>query len=163
MLSEATDDWNMDPFFVEANFFTDTILLCLSKFISSRSIFLSSFSPEICILLSLKQSRWPVVFGTDSGNWQPTEIRATTLQEGLRFAKKWDLDGLVLASEPFVYAPQLVRFVKGQGMVCATYGVLNDEVEGVTVVFLSSCTWLVRDADEALHRSRAKPMWTLLL
>ncbi|KAH8784838.1 hypothetical protein F5882DRAFT_518383 [Hyaloscypha sp. PMI_1271] len=127
------DDWNMDPFFVETNFFTDTILLCLSKYISSRSILLSSFSPEICILLALKQSRWPVLFGNDSGNWQPTEVRATTLQEGLSFAKKWNLDGLVLASEPFVYAPQLVGFVKGTGMVCATYGVLNDEVEGVVI------------------------------
>lgn len=126
----------MDPFYVEANFFTDTILLCLSEHISSRSILLSSFSPEICILLALKQSRWPVFFGNDSGNWQPTEVRATTLQEGVRFAKKWNLDGLVIASEPFVYAPQLVGYVKGTGMVCAIYGALNDEVEGVTVCFL---------------------------
>lgn len=134
MLSEATDDWKMDPFFVEANFFTDTILLCLAKHISIRAVLLSSFSPEICILLACKQSRWPVVFGTDSGNWQSTDVRATNLQEAVSFAKKWELDGIVLASEPFVFAPQLVKFVKEEkGMVCATYGALNDEVEEVIV------------------------------
>jgi glycerophosphoryl diester phosphodiesterase len=98
MLSEATDDWKMDPFFIEANFFTDTVLLCLAKHISTRPILLSSFSPEICTLVALKQARWPVVFLTDAGNWQPTEVRATNLQEGVRFAKKWDLDGLALAA-----------------------------------------------------------------
>ena len=92
MLSEATVDWNMDPFFIEANFFTDTILLCLSKHISTRAVILSSFSPEICVMLARKQSRWPVVFGTDSGNWQPTDVRATNLQEAVSFAKKWEID-----------------------------------------------------------------------
>lgn len=103
MLSEATVDWNMDPFFIEANFFTDTILLCLSKHISTRAVLMSSFSPEICIMLARKQFRWPVFFGTDSGNWQPTDVRATNLQEAVSFSKKWELDGVVLASEPFCF------------------------------------------------------------
>lgn len=114
MLLEATVDWKMDPFFIETNFFTDTILLCLSKHISTRAVLLSSFSPEICIMLALKQFRWPVVFGTDSGNWQPTDVRASNLQEAVSFAKKWELDSVVLTSEPFVLAPQLVGFVKGK-------------------------------------------------
>lgn len=135
MLSE-TVEWNMDPFFIEANFFTDTILLCLSKHISTRAVLLSTFNPDICILLARKQARWPIFFCTDSGNSQQTDVRAQNLQEAVRFAKKWELDGVVLASEPFVLAPQLVGFVKGKGLVCATYGELNDEVEGVTVSVL---------------------------
>ncbi len=87
-------------------------------------------------MLARKQGRWPVIFGTDSGNWQPTDVRAKNLQEAVSFAKNWELDGVLLASEPFVLAPQLVGFVKEKGMVCATYGVLNDEVEGVTVSVL---------------------------
>lgn len=133
MLSEATVDWNMDPFFVEANFFTDTILVCLAEHISTRSVLLSSFSPEICILLARKQSRWPVLFLTDSGNSTQADVRATNLQEAVSFAQKWELDGVVLASEPFVFAPQLVEYVKGKRMVCATYGALNDDVKGATV------------------------------
>ena len=135
MLSEIVE-WNMDPFFIEANFFTDTILMCLSKHISTRAVVLSSFSPDICILLARKQARWPVFFCNDSGNSQQNDVRAQNLQEAVNFAKKWELDGVVLASEPFVLAPQLVGFVKGKGMVCATYGELNDEVDGVTVSVL---------------------------
>lgn len=124
----------MGPYFVEANFFTNTILLCLSKHISTRAVLLSSFSPEICIMQARKQCRWPVVFGTNSGSWQPTDVCATSLQEAISFAKKWELDGVLLASGPFVLAPNLVGFVKGKGLVCATYGVLNDEVEGAIIV-----------------------------
>ena len=138
MLSEATVDWNMDPFFVEANFFTDTILLCLAKHISTRAVLLS-FSPEICILLARKQSRWPVFFRTDAGNSIQTDIRATNLQDAVSFAKKWELEVVVTASEPFVLAPKLVEFVKEKRMVCATYGAMNDEVEGATVSIPSSC------------------------
>ncbi len=139
MLSEATVDWNMDPFFVEANFFTDTILLCLAEHISTRAVLPSSFSPEICILLARKQSRRPVVFLTVSGNSTQTDVRATNLQEAVSFAKKWEIDGIVLASEPFVLAPQLVEFVKAKRMICATYGALNDDVKGATVSILSYC------------------------
>ncbi|MCJ1345763.1 hypothetical protein MMC31_003972 [Peltigera leucophlebia] len=62
-------------------------------------------NPEICILLARKQFCWPVVFGTDSGNWQPTDVRATNLQEAVTFAKKWELYGVALASEPFALTP----------------------------------------------------------
>lgn len=162
MLSEATVDWNMDPFFIEANFFTDTILLCLSKHISTRAVLLSSFSPEICIMLARKQSRWPVAFCTDSSNWQASDVRATNLQEAVNFAKKWELDGVVLSSEPFVLAPQLVGFVKGKGMVCGTYGAFNDEVDGFTVSV--RCHTLVRSlvcgADNVVFRFRPRLGWT---
>ena len=156
MLSEATVDWHMDPFSIEANFFTDTILLCLSKHISTRAVLLSSFSPEICIMLAHKQSRWPVAFITDSGNSQPADVRATSLQEAVSFAKRWKLDGVVLASEPFVLAPQLVGFVKSKGIICATYGALNDSVDEVTVSVhcYARVRSLVCGADNAVFRSR---------
>ena len=133
MLSEAILDWNMDPFFVEVNCFADTILLCLAKYISTRTVILSSFSPEICILLTRKQSRWPVAFLTDSGCSPQADVRATSVQEAVNFAKSWDLDGVVCASDPYVFAPHLVESVKQKGLVTATYGALNDDVKGVTV------------------------------
>lgn len=133
MLSEAIVDWNMDPFFVEVNYFTNTILLCLAKHISTRTVMLSSFSPEICILLTRKQSRWPVAFLTDSGCSPQADVRATSVQEAVNFAKSWDLDGVVCASDPYIFAPHLVESVKQKGLVTATYGALNDDVEGVTV------------------------------
>ena len=65
-------------------------------------------------MLARKQFCWPVVFVTDSGHWHPTDVRATNLQEAVGFAKKWELDDVALASEPFVLALQLVGFVKGK-------------------------------------------------
>ena len=39
---------------------------------------------------------------------------------------------MVCASDPYVLAPHLVDCVKQKGLVTATYGALNDDVEGVT-------------------------------
>ena len=90
-------------------------------------------------MLARKQSRWPIFFLTNAGNSIQTDIRAINLQEAVSFAKKWELEGVVIVSEPFVLAPKLVDFVKEKRMVCATYGAMNDEVEGATVSIPSSC------------------------
>lgn len=105
MLSEAIIDWKIDSFFIKANFFTDIILLCLSKYISTQAVLFSSFSPKICIMLALKHFYWLVVFDIDSRNWQLTNIRTLNLQETISFAKKWEIDSVVLANEPFIFTP----------------------------------------------------------
>lgn len=113
---EATVNWNIDLFFIAASFFLPTILLLLAKHIYIRSTLLSSFNSKICILLARKQFCWPVIFGTDSGNWQQTNVHATKLPEAVSFAKGWELDGIVLASKPFVFTPHLVGFIQGKEM-----------------------------------------------
>lgn len=61
------------------------------------------------------------------------EMRGGSLQVAIRFAKQWDLAGLVLASETFVLCPRLIRYVKKRGLKCASYGPLNDVPENVKV------------------------------
>jgi glycerophosphodiester phosphodiesterase len=39
----------------------------------------------------------------------------------------------VSAAEPLVMCPRLVRVVKESGLVCVSYGVLNNEPENVKV------------------------------
>ena len=90
-------------------------------------------------MLSLKQSRWPIFFGNDSGNWQPSELRAKNMQEGSRFAKRWGLDGLALASEPLVMSPGLIGYTKEKGLVVASYGTWNDEPEKAKVNLCLDC------------------------
>jgi glycerophosphodiester phosphodiesterase len=53
MLFEAYD-WGMEPSAVEVNHLVDRILDCVYRHAGNRQIFFSSFSPEICILLSKK-------------------------------------------------------------------------------------------------------------
>ena len=134
--------WNMDPYAVELNTYVDAILDVVFEYGADRQITFHSFSPEICILTSLKQRQFPVLFANDSGNTPAGDPRAANLQEAIQFAKRWNLSGLVMASEPYVMCPRLLEFTKSSGIRCATYGVLNDTPEGAKVItfFRSSIT-----------------------
>ncbi|MCJ1309832.1 Glycerophosphocholine phosphodiesterase [Agyrium rufum] len=98
---------------------------------SRRPIIFSSFHPSICLLLSLKQPSIPVLFLTDAGTCPVGDIRASSLQEAIRFASRWNLLGVVSSVEPFLLAPRLIRVVKDSGLVCVSYGEGNDQEEGV--------------------------------
>lgn len=130
MLSESQDE-EMDWYAVELNSFVDTVLTKVYDFGEGRNIMFSSFNPDICLLLSFKQPSIPVLFLTDSGNFPVGDVRASSLQEAIRFAARWNLLGIVSACEPFVIAPRLVKVVKESGLVCMSYGTMNNEPENV--------------------------------
>lgn len=96
-----------------------------------RHIIFSSFNPDICLLLSFKQPSIPVLFLTDAGTEPAGDVRAQSLQAAIRFASRWNLLGIVSAAEPLVLCPRLVRVVKGSGLVCVSYGVLNNDTRNV--------------------------------
>ncbi|ETI21141.1 hypothetical protein G647_07485 [Cladophialophora carrionii CBS 160.54] len=126
MLFESEDE-EMDTYAVELNSFVDTVLTKVYDLGKGRNIIFSSFNPDICLMLSFKQPSIPVLFLTDSGTSPAGDIRATSLQEAIRFASRWNLLGIVSAAEPLVAAPRLVRVVKESGLVCVSYGVLNND------------------------------------
>ena len=130
MLSESQDE-DMDWYAVELNSFVDTVLTKVYDLGEGRNIIFSSFNPDICLLLSFKQPSIPVLFLTDAGCCQVGDIRASSLQEAVRFAARWNLLGIVSACEPFVIAPRLVRVVKESGLVCVSYGTLNNQEDKV--------------------------------
>lgn len=66
------------------------------------------------------------------------EVRAASVQVAVRFARRWNLAGIVFACEPLLLCSRLVGFVKARGLVCASYGVLNNEPEMVKVSFRSA-------------------------
>lgn len=61
------------------------------------------------------------------------EVRATSVQVAVKFPQRWDIAGIAFPCEPMLLCPRLVGFVKARGLVCATYGMLNDEPEMVKV------------------------------
>lgn len=128
MLYEA-DDFKMDTMAMELNLFLDTILEVVYKHAGNRHLFFTSFSPEVCIMLATKQSTYPILFLNDSSNWPTGDSRALSTQTAVHFARKWGLRGVVMASEPFVAAPKLIRFVKDKGLYTSTYGAQNDDPE----------------------------------
>ncbi|PKY05440.1 GDPD-domain-containing protein [Aspergillus campestris IBT 28561] len=119
------------PASIEINTFIDKIL---SRIFHphhpqpNRSIILSSFTPEVCILLAIKQQVYPVMFITNAGKPPMTdkEMRAGSMKAAVRFAKRWNLAGIVFASELLVLCPRLVQYVKGRGLVCGSYGAQNN-------------------------------------
>ncbi|KAJ6102519.1 hypothetical protein N7486_004946 [Penicillium sp. IBT 16267x] len=145
MLHESEEE-EMDTYAVELNSFVDTILTKVYDLGAGRDILFSSFNPDICLLLSFKQPSIPVLFLTDAGASPVGDIRASSLQEAVRFASRWNLLGIVSQAEPLVLCPRLVRIVKESGLVCVSYGTLNNEgvnvdyqvAEGIDAVIVDS-------------------------
>lgn len=130
MLSEAEEE-EMDHTAIEINQWVDTVLKCVYDHADGRDIIFSSFHPDICLLLALKQPTIPCLFLTEAGTTYMSDVRASSLQEAIRFASRWNLLGIVSACEPFVLCPRLVRVVKESGLVCVSYGALNNVPEHV--------------------------------
>lgn len=125
------------PIAIEINIFVDKILepIFRSEKNSNRDIILSSFTPEVCILLATKQRRYPVMFITNAGKPPMTdkEMRASSLQAAVRFAKRWNLTGILFASEALIMCPRLIAYVQRSGLSCGSYGLLNNIPENAKV------------------------------
>ncbi|ATY59508.1 glycerophosphodiester phosphodiesterase GDE1 [Cordyceps militaris] len=126
MLHE-TEEHDMDTYAVELNSFCDTVLSKVYELAGERHIIFSSFNPDICLGLSYKQPSIPILFLTDAGCSPVSDIRASSLQEAIRFASHWNLLGIVSAAEPLINSPRLVKVVKENGLVCVSYGTLNND------------------------------------
>lgn len=132
MLFES-EQQEMDTYAVELNSFVDAVLKMVYDLGKKRNIMFSSFNPDICLLLSFKQPSIPILFLTDAGTSFSGDVRATSLQEAIRFASRWNLLGIVSAAEPLVLCPRLVKVVKESGLVCVSYGTLNNDPTNVSV------------------------------
>ncbi|KAJ2902142.1 hypothetical protein MKZ38_000995 [Zalerion maritima] len=134
MLHES-QEVEMDAYAVELNSFVDNVLHVVYSKMGSRHVIFSSFNPDICLCLSFKQPSIPVMFltdaTTDDADTKISDIRASSLQEAVRFASRWNLLGIVAHAEVFAHAPRLVRVVKGMGLMCVSYGLLNNDTEMV--------------------------------
>lgn len=141
-----TEEQDMDTFAVELNTFVDAVLTKVYDWggTKNRNIIFSSFNPDICLLLSFKQPSIPVLFLTDAGTSPVGDIRAGSLQEAIRFASRWNLLGIVSAATPLVISPRLVRVVKESGLVCVSYGGLNNDSDKVQVSLFLFRSFLLR-------------------
>lgn len=151
MLSESENE-EMDTYAVELNSFVDTVLKKVYDLGKGRNIIFSSFHPDMCLLLAYKQPSIPVLFLTDAGSSQAGDIRASSLQEAIRFASRWNLLGIVSTAQPFVYAPRLVKVVKESGLVCVSYGMMNNDPEKVKLQVKQGIDAVIVDSVLAIRR-----------
>lgn len=151
MLFEFEDE-EVDTYAVELNSFVDTVLTKVYDLGEGRQIIFSSFNPDICLLLSFKQPSIPVLFLTDSGTFPVGDIRASSLQEAIRFASRWNLLGVVTAAEPLVISPRLVRVVKESGLVCVSYGTINNDPSKVKLQVKQGIDAVIVDSVLAIRK-----------
>lgn len=152
MLHES-ENHDMDTFAVELNSFVDTVLSKVYDLCKKRKVILSSFNPDICLLLSFKQPSIPILFLTDAGTSPVGDIRASSLHEAIKFASRWNLLGIVSAAEPLCNSPRLVKVVKENGLVCVSYGMMNNDPAMVQVKSLPYKIARPSRADKSSYKS----------
>lgn len=151
MLFESENE-GMDTYAVEINSFVDNVLTMIYDLGKGRNVIVSSFHPDICLLLSFKQPSIPVLFLTDAGISPVGDIRASSLQEAIRFASRWNLLGVVSAAQPLVSCPRLVRVVKESGLVCVSYGGLNNDTANVKIQVQEGIDAVIVDSVLAIRK-----------
>ncbi|MCJ1390082.1 Glycerophosphocholine phosphodiesterase [Xylographa bjoerkii] len=100
MLWEA-EDRNMVACGPELNIYLDLVLEKIYHLGGKWSITFSSFSPEVCIALAIKQQDYPVLFLNKSGSIPVGDVRCGGLQQSMQFAKRYGLASIV------IYKPKL--------------------------------------------------------
>lgn len=156
MLDEAQHE-SMGEVAFDMNFYVDTILkVVYDENTTGRDILFSSFHPDICALLSLKQPTMPILFLTEAGTATMADIRASSLQNAIRFAKKWNLLGIVSAAQTLVKTPRLAQVVKSSGLVCVTYGVENNSPELCKIQMKAGVDAVIADSVLAVREGMRK-------
>lgn len=156
MLDEAEQE-SMGEIAIDINFYVDTILKVIyDENKNGRDIIFSSFHPDVCLLLSLKQPTMPILFLTEAGTASMADIRASSLQNAIRFAKKWNLLGIVSAAQAIVKTPRLAQVVKSSGLVCVTYGVENNSPELAKIQMKAGVDAVIADSVLAVREGLRK-------
>ncbi|KAL0251549.1 hypothetical protein GEMRC1_000762 [Eukaryota sp. GEM-RC1] len=115
----------------ERNRFCDIILDVCYRFGKSRPIIFSSFDPDVCSCLKLKQTTWPVFFLTAAGHEDHSDVRMQMLQDAVTWAKLVGLEGIVSECDALIDDPSWIRKVIDEGLVLFSYGGRNNDVEGI--------------------------------
>ncbi|GFO17751.1 glycerophosphocholine phosphodiesterase gpcpd1 [Plakobranchus ocellatus] len=123
------DTWEMENF-VDPNENLDQILRTVFAHAGSRKIVFSSFDPDTCILLKLKQNKYPVMFlhqGQTNIYVRYKDHRASAFGWGINFALSEHLLGLALHTEVLLRDLSLLERCFSHKMVVFVWGDDNND------------------------------------
>ncbi|XP_043253704.1 glycerophosphocholine phosphodiesterase GPCPD1-like isoform X1 [Colletes gigas] len=126
-LKDGTFELN-HPF--DLNLYLDTILKVVLEYGGNRKIVFSSFNPDICAMIRLKQNKYPVVFLTQGVTSKyPTyhDPRCQTIPMAVRHAIAADILGINVHTEDILRDPSQVNFVKEAGLIIFCWGDDNND------------------------------------
>ncbi|KAJ2997533.1 Glycerophosphocholine phosphodiesterase [Globomyces sp. JEL0801] len=108
---------------VEINLFCDRILDIVATYCHDRELYFSSFQAEVCRMLN----HFPVFFLTEGGTAVLYDKRLNSLKSAVSHIREIGCHGIVTHCAPFVKSPQLIRYIRDQGIVSYSYGGMNNE------------------------------------
>ncbi|XP_060073516.1 glycerophosphocholine phosphodiesterase GPCPD1-like [Ylistrum balloti] len=114
-----------DENFWDRNQYVDIVLKNTFEYARGRKIIFSSFDPETCILLRLKQNRYPVLFLTNGGAqcYTPySDIREQSIPMAVYFAQFADILGIDVCTEVLRSRPENIQETKAAGLVLFCWG-----------------------------------------
>lgn len=155
-MADEAEQEDIGQIAVEMNHWVDTVLQVVYDNANGRDIMFSSFHPDVCVMLSLKQPSIPILFLTEAGTAQMADVRASSLQNAVRFARSWNLLGIVAAAAPIIQAPRLAQVVKSSGLVCVTYGVENNDPENANIEMDAGVDAVIVDSVLAIRKELTK-------
>lgn len=163
MVWEA-EDRKMSYDILELNTYVDTILDTIFLHCKHRNITLTSSSPEVCIALACKQSSFPILQINKAGTVPVGDVRAGSRKGALDSVTAWKLDGEVIIPDPVVMCPRLLKYAKDMGLIVASYGDLNNEVDcakvsGSSFEPMSPCGGRLETTDGLMRSSPTKRVY----
>ncbi|EGC34284.1 hypothetical protein DICPUDRAFT_35223 [Dictyostelium purpureum] len=139
------------------NTYVDIILKVVFEHAGDRSVMFSSFDPDICLLCSLKQPKYPVFFLNNAGFTQHSDPRANSISEAIRFSKSAHLLGIVTNSKILCEAPPVIGQVKSAGLMLCSWGSENNDPALVDLQESLGCDAVIVDHVAYVSKHYNKP------
>ncbi|KAI1305356.1 Glycerophosphocholine phosphodiesterase GPCPD1 [Halotydeus destructor] len=118
-------NWEKLGSYADLNSYVDIILKSVIEHADGREIIFSSFHPDICALVALKQSKYPLLFLTQGETdkwpsyWDP---RTRSVQQAAYFAKSMGFLGINVHAEDLLKDRSLIQFVKQRDLILFVWG-----------------------------------------
>lgn len=141
---------------IPRNTFIDHILKCVFDFAGPRHIMFSSFDPDICTLLNLKQPKYPVFFLTEAGQATFADHRCNSIPAAISFAKAIGLRGIVADCTPIIRNPSWIQMVHDHDLMIATFGEANTLPENIKIQQDMGIDAIICDNIDRIFKNRKK-------
>ncbi|XP_067662543.1 putative glycerophosphocholine phosphodiesterase GPCPD1 homolog 2 [Haliotis asinina] len=134
---QATESGPELEHYFDHNLHVDTILKTIFEHAGTRCIIFSSFDPDSCIMLQMKQNKYPVLFLSNGPTlkYSPyTDYRAREFDAGIKFALAYGLLGVDFQAEGLLKDLSLIKKTHSMGLVMFVWGDENNSSETINLL-----------------------------
>ena len=132
-LKMTTPDDQLHTTALEISRMSDATLAVVQSFASQdRTLFFSSFCPDMCRHLKASQATYPVMFLSDIGAVWHCNPERTSLPAAIQLAEEAKLDGIVVETAELKMKHQhMEELIRDKGLHLLTFGIDNNDADWV--------------------------------